>query len=93
MKILQKMSVDIAREIASEHEKLHVSTRQFWPKHAIGIGLAFTVLVSTAAFSTHLFMVETGDYGNPTYSETDASQWLDICAKDLPHHMEQLPQP
>lgn len=70
-------SADLARRVAAGPRR---SRR---PRRAVSIALAAVLVGAPTAAAAYSWTAHTGVFGDPTTSEEDASEWLDVCAPDF----------
>lgn len=59
-----------------------------WTRQGVGVALAALVFVPSGAVAAGVhFAAETGEYGQRETTETDTSQYIDLCAPDIREYL------
>ena len=75
---LREVSVELARETVRTSRAARARRR----RRLVGVVAAIAVAVPATAAATY-WTTHTGEHGDPSLSEENASEWLDVCAPDF----------
>ncbi|MEW1954505.1 hypothetical protein [Terrabacter sp. NPDC080008] len=88
-----EQSARIAAQVVSVSLLAKVAQRQNRRRRRV-VGLAaVSILVPGIAVAGQQFVARSGVFGQPGLTESDTSEWINVCARDFPRYMRTVPLP